>query len=82
MPEAEVTVPALHVADVGAAVALCPRAVTTHVAPAIVLAVVRVPVAVAVLESLKEVSSTVCPIDPTTVQPLDDVIDATPVGLQ
>jgi hypothetical protein len=82
VPDAEVTVPALHVADVGAAVAPCPRDVITHVAPAIVFAAVSVPVAVAVLELLKDVSSTVCPIEPTTVHPLDAVIDATPVAVK
>jgi hypothetical protein len=62
VPEAEVTgfpPPALHVAEVGAAVALWPLEVMTQVAPVIVFAVVSVPVAVAVLESLNAVSSTV-----------------------
>jgi hypothetical protein len=70
VPE-QVAVPLPAVADVGAAVALLPRAVITRaVPPAMVLVPVKATVAVAVLESLKLVNVHVCPVVPVAVMPL------------
>jgi hypothetical protein len=80
LPEAELAVPALHVALVGAPVAPCPRLVMVAVAPARVLAAAKVRVAVAVLPRLKLVRRTVCPMAPATLQPREEWIEANPVG--
>ena len=80
VPEADVTVPALQVAVVGTPVAPTPRLVITAVAPTMVLAAVKVRVAGAVLLRLKPVRRTVWPMVPTTLHPLDEVMEATPVG--
>lgn len=90
VPVALEAVPAEHVAEVGAVVALCPRLVIVidptllelKAAPLTVL--FKRTVAVAVEESLKAVSKTVCPLVPVTVQPamLGTLIAATPVAAQ
>ena len=83
VPDADVTVPALHVAVVGAAEHPYPRAVE-HVAPTSVLAVTSVHVAVPEHESLNDVRLTVWPMLPTTAHPVVDAVetDPSPVAVQ